>query len=106
VRRVFFTLFDSVHRFLQSPLKVLWICLALAFVNLILDGSLYRYYVLTKDLESTRHKTLALEKSNEELNAQIKKMQDPRQLERVARERFDLVRDNELVFVFSEDQSN
>lgn len=106
VRRVFFALFDAVHRLLQSPVKVLWICLALAFVNLILDGSLYRYYVLTKDLKQIRGKIEQVSLSNENLEEQIRKMKDPSHLEQVARERFDLVKENELVFVFSEDQSN
>jgi cell division protein FtsB len=105
VRRVFFTLFDSVHQLLQSPIKVLWICLALAFINLILDGSLYRYYILNKDLNETREKIHIVSKSNADLNSQITKMKDPSHLEQVARERFDLVKENELVFVFSEDQT-
>lgn len=83
----------------------MWICLGLAFVNLILDGSLYRYFVLTTDLEKTRVQIEGMEKSNQDLYAQIQKMKDPSHLEKVARERFDLVKENELVFVFSEDQS-
>lgn len=106
MRRIFFALFDSVHQLLQSPIKVLWICLALAFVNLILDGSLYRYYILTKDLRETREKIEQISLANVDLENQIRKMKDPSHLERVARERFDLVKENELVFVFSEDQSN
>lgn len=84
----------------------MWICLALAFVNLILDGSLYRYYVLTKDLREIRGKIEQVSLANENLEKQIRQMKDPNHLERVARERFDLVKENELVFVFSEDQSN
>lgn len=103
MRRVLFALFDSVHVLLQSPIKVLWICLALAFANLVLDGSLYRYYVLSKDLTETREKMNSLAQSNNDLDSQIQKMKDPSHLERVARERFDLVKENELVFVFSED---
>lgn len=80
--------------------------MALAFVNLILDGSLYRYYVLNRDLEETREKILLMTEANEDLRVQVSKMKDPGHLEQVARERFDLVRENELVFVFSEDQSN
>ena len=99
-------MFDSVHQLLQSPIKVLWICLALAFVNLILDGSLYRYYILTKDLRETHEKIEQISLANVDLENQIRKMKDPSHLERVARERFDLVKENELVFVFSEDQSN
>lgn len=106
MRRVFFALFDSIHQLLQRPIKVLWVCLALAFVNLILDGSLYRYYVLSRDLEETREKILLMTQANEDLKTQVSKMKDPGHLEQVARERFDLVRENELVFVFSEDQSN
>lgn len=104
MRRVFFALFNSVHQLLQSPIKVLWICLALAFVNLILDGSLYRYCVLTQDLKETKAKIEKVGFANQHLQDQILKMKDPKNLERVARERFDLVKDNELVFVFSEDQ--
>ena len=104
MRRIFFKLFDSVHHLLQSPIKVLWICLTLAFGNLIFDGSLYRYYVLTNDLKETQIKIEKMSQANANLERQLKAMKDPEHLERVARERFDLVQDNELIFVFSEDQ--
>ncbi|HAG91931.1 MAG TPA: hypothetical protein DCL41_08670 [Bdellovibrionales bacterium] len=104
VRRIFFTPFDFVQKLLQSPIKVLWICLALAFANLILDGSLYRYYVLSNDLKETRIKIERVRSENQNLQAKLDAMKDPRHLERVARDRFDLVKKDELIFVFSEDQ--
>jgi len=45
-----------------------------------------------------------MSQANANLERQLKAMKDPEHLERVARERFDLVQDNELIFVFSEDQ--
>ena len=78
--------------------------MALAFANLILDGCLYRYYVLSNDLKETRIKIERVRSENQNLQAKLDAMKDPRHLERVARDRFDLVKKDELIFVFSEDQ--
>lgn len=106
MKRVFFALFETVHNLLQSPLKVLWICLGLAFVNLILDGSLYRYYSLTQDLVGIQDDIEVIKLKNQKLSKQLQATKDPGFLEREARERFDLVRDGDLVFVFSDDSVN
>lgn len=94
--------FRSLHDLLHHPVKVLWICSGLIFVNLVIDGSLFRLWSLHRDFQSIERKTGDLTLRSEALNEKILKASDPGFIEKEARDRFDLVNEGDLVFVFSE----
>lgn len=59
---------------------------------------------LNRDQTSIQEKIEILQAKNTELKNRLKKVKDPAFLEREARDRFDLVSEGDLVFVFSEEE--
>lgn len=82
------------------------ICLGLLVLNGVIDGSLFRLWSLHRDNVSIREKIVVLKDKNEEMKVRLKKAKDPAFLEREARDRFDLVSEGDLVFVFSEEEDS
>ena len=83
---------------------MIWICLGLVVLNLVIDGSLFRLWSLHRDFASIQANIQSLGTQNEKLKVQLAKARDPAFLEREARDRFDLVSEGDLVFVFSEEE--
>ena len=104
VRSFLIGFFQSLNHLLQTPQKVIWICLSLVVLNLVIDGSLFRLWSLHRDLGSIQANIQSLGTQNEKLKVQLAKARDPAFLEREARDRFDLVSEGDLVFVFSEEE--
>jgi len=105
VRSVLFGAFQRLNNLLQAPQKVIWICLGLVVLNLIIDGSLFRLWSLHRDYQTIQGNILSLDQQNAKLKMQLAKAKDPAFLEREARDRFDLVSEGDLVFVFSEEEA-
>jgi cell division protein FtsB len=63
-----------------------------------------RLWSLHRDHEALLANISKLEQTNSELKARVKHAGDPAFLEREARDRFDLVSEGDLVFIFSEDE--
>ncbi len=80
------------------------ICLGLLVLNGVIDGSLFRLWTLHRDNAAIVEKIAVLKEKNEEMKLRLKKAKDPAFLEREARDRFDLVSEGDLVFVFSEEE--
>ena len=81
------------------------ICLGLLVLNGVIDGSLFRLWSMHRDHVAIREKIEVLKSKNEEMKVRLKKAKDPAFLEREARDRFDLVTEGDLVFVFSEEEA-
>lgn len=105
VRSFLIGFFRGLNNLLQAPQKVIWICLGLLLLNLVLDGSIFRLIDLYRDDAVIHKKIAALEKQTAELKGRLKRARDPAFLEREARDRFDLVSEGDLVFVFSEEEA-
>lgn len=104
VRRLLIGFFGGLNHLLQTPQKVVWICLGLVLLNLIFDGSLYRLIGMYRDQATIHQKIATLSKQTEDLKTRLKSARDPAFLEREARDRFDLVSEGDLVFVFTEEE--
>jgi cell division protein FtsB len=104
VRSVLIGFFQGLNNLLQAPQKVIWICLGLVVLNLIIDGSLFRLWSMHREYASIQQNIQSFEQQNAKLKLQLQKAKDPAFLEREARDRFDLVSEGDLVFVFSEEE--
>jgi cell division protein FtsB len=106
VRSLLVGFFRGINHLLQAPQKVIWICLVLVTLNLVLDGSLFRLWSLYHENDHIQNKIESIKEQNSDLRARLTKTKDPAFLEREARDRFDLVSEGDLVFVFSEEEGH
>ena len=104
MRSFLIAFFRGLNNLLLAPQKVIWICLGLLTLNLVLDGSLFRLWSLHRDSDSILKNNQTLQTQNQDLARRLQKAKDPSFLEREARDRFDLVSEGDLVFVFSEEE--
>ncbi|MCB0411262.1 MAG: septum formation initiator family protein [Bdellovibrionales bacterium] len=91
---------------LNSPVRVLGFCSLILLTNLVLDGSLYNLWSLHSDQKQLHLKGERLSNELGQLEMKIQRASDPAFMEREARDRFDLVSEGDLVFVFSDEDSN
>jgi hypothetical protein len=103
IREFFAYLAKTVSDFLQHPLRVFAISLALVAAGLLFDGSLFRLWRLDRDTQSIKGKISALKVQTRELDQKISRARDPNFIELEAREKFDLASEGDLVFVFSDE---
>lgn len=87
---------------LNNPRKIMFWCLVFAFVGILMDGTLYRLWSLNNESKNMKVKIEDTKISIEQLEKQIKMAHDPKFIEREARDRFDLVNKDDIVFVFNE----
>lgn len=102
MRSIFLKIGEIISETLNRPLKVLLICSVIMFVNLVLEGSLLRLWSLHREKDDLSTKKVQLEVESKDLSMKLQKASDPAFLEREARDRFDLVSEGDLVFVFSD----
>ena len=98
-----FGFFAAVNDFLHRPWVVLWTCLALAFVNVVMDGTVLRIWGLNRDVQQLVQSSSEIKTELNNLNHRISQAADPTYMEREARDRFDLVSAGDLVFVFTDE---
>ena len=103
MRTVLFGLFAAVNDFLHRPWVVFWTCFALAFVNVVMDGTILRIWGLNRDVQQLASSSSEIKKELVVLNDRIKLAADPTYMESEARDRFDLVSEGDLVFVFTDE---
>ena len=100
--RILVSIFSWIHDFLHKPFKVVVLCLLVAFISLLLEGSLFQLWSLHRDFGELNTKIADLKIKNKALEMKIEKVTDPHFLEFEARDQFDMVEKGDLIFVFSE----
>ncbi len=89
-------------KLLQQPFKVFQICLLFAFGSLIANGTFLQLYRLHRDQGLLHEQIRATRLQILDLDKQLKMAKDPVFIERQALDNYDLVEENDLMFVFSE----
>jgi cell division protein FtsB len=93
----------SFNGLLHRPTKILWLCVALAAASLALDGSALRLWSMRRDRRALERRIEDGRAQARTLEFRIHEAQQPEFIERQARDQFDLVKEGDLVFVFSDD---
>jgi cell division protein FtsB len=94
---------ENLHQFLMNPRRVFTICLIFAASGIVLDGTFYKIWALNNEKKNMEVKIVDVQKSLHTLQNQVKMAHDPKFIEREARDRFDLVNKDDIVFVFAEE---
>lgn len=88
---------------LEHPLRVFVICITLSFLSLLLNGSFLQLYGLDRDREILRNQIGELRHQIAFVDQQLILAKDPQFIQRQALDKYDLVSDHDLVFVFADE---
>jgi cell division protein FtsB len=91
-----------LHHQLHSPFRVFISCLIFAGVSLLFNGGLLNLYSLHRDHQHMFQRIDEVRAQIIDLDMQIKRSKDPTYIEHQALDRYDLVEENDLVFVFAD----
>lgn len=87
---------------LNRPFQVALFCCVIFALSLFINGTLWRVWGLRRDQSTIRDQIENTQKQSSLLDVQIKQAKDPVYIERQARDKQDMVSENDLVFVFNE----
>jgi hypothetical protein len=87
---------------LYQPLKVFILCAVFGSLSLLFNGSLFQLYKLHRDQKIIESQISVAKAQVFELNGLLKAAKDPSFIERQAVDNYDLVNEQDLVFVFAE----
>ncbi len=87
---------------LNQPLKVFLICTVVLFASLLVNGALWRVWGLHRDISVIEEKITHAKSQAKLLDVHIKQAKDPVYIERLAKDKLDLVNRDDLVFVFAD----
>ncbi len=97
------SILDSFKNLFHKPVHIFWICIALASTGVILDGTAIRLWSLHREQDIVFQRIIEAKARSKQLEFKIHEAQSPEFIERAARDQFDLVKEGDLVFVFSDD---
>lgn len=97
--------FILVRNFLNSPGKVLFFSALFFLVNFIGNGNFIRLWNLKTELERLDASVNKNKNEIDRIENNINKSKDPTYIERQAREKLDLVGEDDLVFIFQGEDS-
>ena len=87
---------------LYRPKMVFLLCLLFLFFSLVVDGSLFQLFGLSRDLRVIRHRIEYIKAGNQNIEQKIKKANDPDFVEKESRQRLDYTGEGDLIFIFPE----
>ena len=93
------------HELLHRPVRVFWICAILAGGGVILDGTAFRIWSLRRDHDLLTEKIESARTRTRQLEFRIQKAHQPEFIEKAVRDQFDLVKEGDLIFIFSDEGS-
>ena len=78
------------------------VCLVLIFLSLVVEGSLLQLWRLNRQTDQLKLKINEVSLISKNLKMNIRRASDLKYIDRQARDRFDLVGKDDLIFVFSD----
>ncbi len=88
-------------KILNSPIKVLFICIGFFLFSLIANGTFFQLYRLNKDSETLAQQINDSKKEIKDIQKNILLTRDPSYYEKQALDNLDLATEDDLIFVFS-----
>ena len=92
---------NPFQNLLQSPFKIFIICVFFSVLNLSLRETPLKLWNLKKEYKNALKKKIQVKKKLEQLKLKIKRASHLDFIEKEAKNRFDLAKKGELVFIFS-----
>ena len=93
-----------VNELLNKPSWVLVICISAVLVQMMFGGAFLRMLHLYNSQRALENRITDIQVKNSLVEEKLKKLQsDPRFLEREVRSRFNLVGEEDIIFIFSDE---
>lgn len=93
---------EKIKNLLDQPLKVLFLSAATAMAVLLYDGSFWNLWSLNRNYKEMEKRILTINEANEALQFRVEAAQGTPFIEKQATEQLGLVREDDLIFVFSD----
>ncbi|MDE0119629.1 MAG: septum formation initiator family protein [Bdellovibrionales bacterium] len=92
-----------IKTYLDQPLWLLVVCFTLVFMHLIFDGTLLRMFHLYNSQKILENRIARIQVKNSLVEERLKRLKsDSRFLEQEVRDRFNLVGEKDIIFIFSD----
>jgi cell division protein FtsB len=95
--------FSGLYALLYKPRKVFLLAFVFAVGSLLLNGTFLRLYKLRRDHQTLQMQIVETRQTIADLNRKMVLAKDPDFIQRTAMDRYDLVDENDLVFVFADE---
>lgn len=99
LKRLYQFSYDLIHR----PAQVFWICAFLAGIGVVLDGTAFRLWSLHRDHRVISSRISEGKARSRQLDFRIQRAAEPAFIEKAVRDQFDLVKKDDLIFIFADD---
>ena len=99
MRRYYYLL----SQFLNRPGLVFMTCMVLVGMHIIFDGTLWQIWSLYKSEKVLDGRIIDIQKKNDQITERLKHLSDSSFLEKEARDNFNLVGEQDLIFIFSDE---
>lgn len=91
----------TIKRWLNSPGKVFVCCLCVFVLSVLFNGTLWRLWSLNGDHKRFVADIGQVKADISQIESQMKIVKDPSYINRLARDKMDLIGENDLMFVFT-----
>lgn len=91
-----------VTKILSNTKYTLIVCAVFLFFTLFIRGSFFKYFKMKTYQVKISQKITAVELSSADLKKKLEKVNDPQFIEKQIKEKFDFVKEGDLVFIFSD----
>lgn len=95
-------LFEKISEILYQPMKVLGLCLVVGFTYMLYDGSFWNLWSLHRNHKEMQKRIELIKEDTKSLNFRVEEARSEPFIERQATEQLGLVREDDLVIVFSD----
>ena len=89
-----------IEKFLMSPKIILGICLVWIILHLFVDGTAVKIWRLSQRQADLTKNIILLKQKTQNTSLKIQKSYMPDHIEKIAKEKFDMLKDDDLLFVF------
>ena len=98
--------FNFINEFLKRPFWLFIACFVVVCMHLILDGSVLRMWHLYNSRKVLESRITDMQTKNALVEERLNKLSDSRFLEREVRDRFNLVGEEDIIFIFSDEDED
>ena len=95
---------EKLKHLLDQPVKVFFLSVSVGMAILLYDGSFWNLWSLNRNYKEMEKRVQTINEANEALQFRVEAAQGTPFIEKQATEQLGLVREDDLIFVFSDEE--